>query len=605
MQASRPARRLGPSGLAVVGTGAVETLVRLVPDSLQWVIDSRVGAVLASTAINVGVQEDLALAATQWAFLLVVFYFFTPTVLPGAAGERAARERPFRALLAVAAGVFAIPVVLLGSGTWLALGGSGARFGGYVATTTVVVCVALGAYLSLTQDEHLADPAGPAYALVLEFTGTTEAEATKEYSAIDDRPGWTRTGGRLLGAAAVGASYAIPLLPFGFLGGALNAVFPVLEVLVLLGVFWETREDGDADPTRWPALDDPEVEETFYDHLTAATRGPTGAAATIVCVLGVLAPVAAVVVLLGTGLFEPRHLLADWSLTVDYSIRWLSGAIPAATVGRQFASAVAETGELLAIPVAAGYATWYWYRRIQRLPAVLSGRASSDSGDSTDDSADDSARSCPARPPGMVLPAAALSLGWKLEFELSVGRLRDVSPPIEPELLFAALWTVLTLVLVATYRRTVRLDGTESPADRSHEGLSLLVALAGSLVVAYVVFLPTVRALALAVLAAILMGWLYCFESVADRAEASTSHPDFVVSLYGLGLVVVSVPAVALDVAPPVLLFVAVVSGLVVLGRYLSDRMPAPAGPSTRGRDVAPTASDSTTEAGQDAEDER
>ena len=601
MQASRPARRLGPSGLAVVGTGVVETLVRLVPDALQWVIDSRVGAVLASTAINVGVQAGPALAATQWAFLLVVFYFFTPTVLPGAAGERAARERPFRALLAVAAGAFAIPVVLLGSGTWLALGGSGARFGGYVATTTFVVCVAVGAYLSLTQDERLADPTGPAYALVLEFTGTTEAEAAEEYSAIDDRPGWTRTGGRLLGAAAVGASYAIPLLLFGLLGGALNAVFPVLEVLVLLGVLWETREDGDADATRWPALDDPEVEETFYDHLTAATRGTTGAAATIVCVLGVLAPVAAVVVLLGAGLFEPRHLLADWSLTVDYSIRWLSGAIPAATVGRQFASAVAETGELLAIPVAAGYATWYWYRRIQRLPAVLSGRASSDS----EDSADDSARTCPTRPPGMVLPAAALSLGWKLEFELSVGRLRGVSPPIEPDLLFAALWTVLTLVLVATYRRTVRLDGTESPADRSHEGLSLLVAFAGSLVVAYVVVLPTVRALALAVLGALLMGWLYCFESVADRAEASTSHPDVVVSLYGLGLVVVSVPAVALDVAPPVLLFVAVVSGLVVLGRYLSGRIPAPDGPSTRGRDVSPTATDSTTESEEAVEDSR
>ncbi|WP_336023663.1 hypothetical protein [Halobellus salinisoli] len=547
--------RLGRSGLAVLGSGAVELAAKALFDS-PGVLDTTLGVVAASAAINLGIQNRFVLAGSQVLFLVVSFYAFLPSVLPGDASQRAAREPPYRATLALVAGVYSLPVVLLSTGVWTAAGWTGGLLSIYLVAATALTLAVTAAFLRGTQREALIDPSGKAHAIIPERRYDSASTPLGTWLSAS-LPQWHQAGTTIVVATSVAASHVIPMILFGLLGGALNAVFPVLELVVLCGLLLRFTGDADADSRLSSAF--PEIEDTFYDHLTVVTRGSTGAAGAITAVLGVIAPVGSIVVLLNGGYLTPRYAISAWGLAFEYLYRWLFATVRLTTVFDGLVAAVAATGELLSIPIAATAAVWFWFREIQRLPALQPATAAD--GESTAPP-----ETVPARPVGMLLPAAALALARTLEIELSVGSLRGALSPGTVELLFASSWPLLTLLVFATIRRTPTGGQDAESVVVLSEGPPMFVAFGSTLVIAYALVTPLWRLLPLTVVVVLLLSWLYYLTPVDRWAGAHADRPARLVVAYGLVLVSITVPAVALDVAPPILLGLLVVPVFVALG---------------------------------------
>jgi len=547
--------RLGRSSVAVVGSGAIELLAKALFDS-PGVVDTTVGAVVASAAINLGIQNRFLLAGSQVLFLVVSFYAFLPMVLPGEAGRRAAGESSYRVALALVAGVYSLPIVLLSTGVWTTAGWTGRLVSLYLVGATALTLVVTAVFLRRAQPEALFDPSGKAHAIISERRrGSASTPLGTGLSA--SLPRWHRVGTTAIVATSVAASHVIPMILFGLLGGALNAVFPVLELVVLSGLL--LKFTGDADTDSRLSLAFPEIEDTFYDHLTVVTRGSTGAAGAITAVLGVIAPVGAAVVLLNGGYLTPRYAISAWGLAFESLHRWLFATVRLSTVLDGFVAAVAASGEFLAVPIAATAAVWFWFREIQRLPALQTATAN-------DDVSTASPATVPARPVGMLLPAAALAFARKLEIELSVGSFRGTLPSGTVELLFASSWPLLVLLVFATIRWTPSGGQDAESVGVLTEGPPMFVAFASTLVIAYALIIPLGRLLSVTIVGVLLLSWLYYLTPVDRWAEAHVDRPGLLVVAYGIVLVTITVPPVALGVLPPILLGLLVVPILVALG---------------------------------------
>ncbi|WP_049985993.1 hypothetical protein [Halobellus rufus] len=567
--------RLGPSGLAVVGSGSIEVGAKVLLD-LPWLLDSTLGAVAASVVINLGIRNQFLLAGSQILFLVVSFYAFLPTVLPGDAGARAAREPPYRAALALVAGFYSLPVVLLSTGIWTTVGWSARLVGVSLVASTVLLLGVVAVFLDRTQSEPLTDPSGEAHVIVREGRGDSHPTSV-DPKRLGSLPRWQRTGRTLVLVTGTSASHVSPMVLLGFLGGALNAVFPVLELVILCGLILRSG-GGETDSRLSSSL--PAVEDTFYDHLTVVTRGSTSAAGTITAVIGVLAPVGTAVILLDGGYLTPQYAISAWGRAFEYLGRWLFATVRPATVLDGFVAAVAASGELLAIPLAATAAVWFWFREIQRLPAL----SPPPDGTNTDPARADPV---PARPVGMLLPAAALALARRLEIELTVGSLRGVAASGTVELLFAAGWLLLALLIFATIRWTPT-DGRDAESiDALTEGPPMFVAAGATLVIAYALIVPLSRILPLTAVVVLLLAWLYYLTPVDRWADANADRPVLVVLAYGLVLVSISVPAVVLDVAPPIVLGLVVVPVLVVVGHRTPGEPSGESDRSASGDDAA------------------
>jgi hypothetical protein len=569
MPVSRRPFSLGWGGIAVVGTGLFEVGVRLLPETLNVAFGKTLAAVLASVTVNLSIQNSILLSVAQALFLLVTFYFFLPTVLPGAAGDRARQNDPFRVILASIATLFAIPVVLLATGAWTAIGGTGGLFVTYLFSTVVVAVFLVIALLSLTQAEPLLEPESDAYAVIRARRDETADVIRAEFGQLDDGPRWFGHLVRFLAVGAVAASYIIPMILLGVIGGALNAVFPVLELLVLFGLIWEARQDESTDAEHLELSELTDVDQTFYEQLSMATRGMTGAAATLVCVLGVLTPVAAVALVLSSGYLTPAYVVSDWGLAIDYLVRSVTGTVSIGAVGEQFVSAGSQTGEFLALPIAIGYATWFWYREIQRLPGTVASMVPGSDSEGAEGP-------YPVRPPGMLLPAAGLVFAWKIELLHSIGDLRLGWLPVEPSMLFVVLWPPLVVVHLVTFRRTLSGQSSEQPDASWRVGIPLFVSFWSTLLIAYFIVMPIGRSILLATVGAVTVAWLFYYKRFARWAEANTQRADLLVSVYALSLTGIAIVGTVLEATPPVFLAVAAISAVLVLFRHVS---PAPAEP--------------------------
>ena len=563
MPVSRRPLSLGWGGIAVVGTGLFEVGLRLLPDALNAAFSKTLAAVLASVAVNLSIQNSIFLSVAQALFLLVTFYFFMPTVLPGAAGGRAGNDDPFRVTLAVIATLFAVPIVLLATGAWAAIGGTGGLFATYLFSTVVAAVLLVIALLSLTQTEPLLDPASPAHEIILLRRNDTAAEIRAEYEQFAAGPRWLDAPVRVLVTVAVAASYVIPMLLLGLIGGALNAVFPALELLVLFGLIWEARQDESTDAEHLDLGELTDVDSTFYEQLSMATRGMTGGAATFICILGVLAPVAAIALLLSAGSLTPRYAISDWEFLSELLVRWMTGTASIGAVGEQFVRAVGQTGEFLALPIATGYATWFWYREIQRLPGTVASMAPTSDIEGAEGP-------YPVRPPGMLLPAAGMAFAWKINLLHSIDALRLRWLPVEPSILFVVLWPMLAGVHLITFHRALSQHSTGQPNDSWKSGLPLFVSFWSTLLIAYFIVLPIGRAVMLATVAAVALAWLFYYKRFARWAEAHTQRADLLVSVYAVSLTVVAIVGTVLETTPPVFLAVAAISAVLVLFRYVS-----------------------------------
>jgi hypothetical protein len=537
--------------LLVVGAGAVEVAWQVTPEVVVRLVEAGLGPVALSAAVNLGVDGGPVGVAAQMAFLLAVFYQFVPDVLPGAAGERAREERGFRAVTSASAGVFAFPVVLLVTGTKGVLLPNGRAVTWYLFGATAVTVVGMTAYLRASQEPPVSAPEGRARTVLADREWYDPAEARADIEQVGRWPRPVGVAVMALSAVGIGAAHVTPAVLFGLAAAALNAVFPVLEVLVLVGLLARVS-DGSAGGERSVVRRLPDVEAVFYDNLTAASRGMEGAAATIVVVLGVFAPVATLVVVLAAGGVDPSWAASAWPLAAEMVGRWAAGTVTAGTAGRYVAQAVVDTGEFLALPALTGYAAWYWYRILRRLPAMLADDAGTvagllPSGEETAGS------SLPARAPGLMVPAAALGVARRLEVVGSLSGVGSVYAPAAARWGFALAWPPLVAAMLWTVRAAWRRDRQGRVQPPASDRRALVVAFPATLVGSLPMIVGFRQAVGQTALTGLFLAYMFHYEHIDGRARdvaggagtaARTLAPVVgLVAAWWLGLVGIAVVA--------------------------------------------------------------
>jgi|GEM_PF-6785723 len=383
-----------------------------------------------SVAVELGGTPIAVEALVESGFLLVAFYVFTPEVFP-AAVER--RDDPgFRLLVAFVSVTIALPISLLLSrfGTVTV---PYALVGWYLAAAMVVGLVAFATYFRLTQSEPLADPDGDLFAILLTRTDETASDHRRYVRQLDDR---SAVGGgvvRVLSVLAGTATHLGPCLLFGVTAATLGSLFPLLELLVVVGLLLQAG-------SRVGVVDRsvPDVESRFYERLTAATRSVRGTASVVMIVVGVLLAVFLV-------LLWVRFGLRPWALA--NAVEAVTTALAPAPPNRSLADALVEltaaVGGVVAVPLASGYAVWYWLRTLRWVAAL--------------ERADDTETPDVARPPGLLLAATGLTVGW-----FASATAYRFAWPVVPA--FAAGWPPLALLAVRNVHRGRRRNEPTSEA---------------------------------------------------------------------------------------------------------------------------------------------
>jgi hypothetical protein len=381
--------------------------------------------------LSVGFSVAVAFADTSLAvetlveagFLLVAFYVFTPEVFPATVERR--RAPGFRSLVAVVSLTFALPASLALS-TFDTMTVPYALVGGYFAAAVVVGLLAIAVYFRGTQSEPLWDPDGAAMALAQARAEEPPADHRRYLRRLDAQSRWAGDALRLLSIVAGAATYLGPCLLFGFAAATLGSLFPLLELLVVAGLLVQAgRHVGVVDRSV------PDLEARFYDRLTATTRSVRGTASVLMIVVGVLLATFLILLWVRAGL-----RLWDVSNAVDTVALSLDPTVPSLSPLEAVASLVAAVGGVVALPIASGYAIWYWVHQLRWVAAVERG---------------DDAR----RPPGLLLAATGLTGGWFVyftayRFEFSV------------DAAFAVAWPLFALFAVRNVRRMRRTRGTAS-----------------------------------------------------------------------------------------------------------------------------------------------
>ncbi|MFT4884494.1 MAG: hypothetical protein ACI8U4_002010 [Natronomonas sp.] len=521
------AHRNRGEAVLLAGYAVFETVRGAVPELL---------AVLATIAINLGIDEPLLGAALNGGFFAVTFYVFAPVVFPAHQGER--RERPgFRVVVAAVSLAFALPASLALT-TFEALSPTFALLLGYLAAATLAGMVTFGLYFRVTQSVPLFDPTGDAFALLQSRADESVAEYQEHLERLEaDHPyaaGFTR---RLSVVASLGA-FVVPCILFGIAAAALDSFFPLLETFVLAGLVIQAGSRLGVAERRLP-----DVETQFYNRLTAATRSTRGVAGVMMALVSVIFAAFLVALWVAVGGLWFGSVTNSLSAFERFVGWYLEGRIGAAMVGQQFLRIVASVGGILAIPLSSGYVTWYWYRELRRLAASEQ---------------DETGTIDTARPPGFLLPAIVLVGGW---FVYSTG----ASDPWPVDEAFAVAWPCVGLVMLWTVHRTRR--NTAGTTDDTNWSIPLGYLLYGGTVAGVLIaFADFPRQFALAIAA---LPWLFYLGMVTDYAGDLFGRVLLVG--YALGpLLLIVVLRDVFNIGPPLLALFGGIVGLIVLGQVLT-----------------------------------
>ena len=530
-----------PSEWATAGTLTVEVLVRGVPDLLLAAAD--LSPLAASVLINTTVGDPAALVVLNTLFLGTVFYTFLPDVLP--ARVAVVTDRPLRLTLAAGSAAVAFPAVGVFNAPDAAPWGRLA-FPVIVVAVLATVSGTLG-HFHLTRERSLLAWESDLRRFVRDRHVVDRDEYRDKWRSYLDGPAPVRWAAALVTVAGGAAAFGLVVTVFGLAGAALNAVFPVLELLVVVGLVLRATGGADAErtvrglpiPTSAP---DPEA--AFYDDLTAtfrSVRGTTSAMMVVFVLLIVLSLFAGATPALG-----PMFSLGTTALRTGLE---LVAAFPASTAdgvaGLEYLlRAGGRLSLAVGLPVAIGYAAWYWYRQMRRLPAVF--------GDTS-----------PAvvRPPGYSVPAAVpLSLCGLVTEVGSVTRVAvSASGLLVPVALVAVGWSV---------RETLRREPQPAATDRR----ALPVAFCLTFYAAAVALVGT--EFGLVYLGPVVLVWLYYLEPAQDRGAGPVERMRNVF-WYVLAIWVVLLAASTVVPTPPIIRYLP--GGVVVLAAvgYLVERYAA------------------------------
>ncbi|WP_157969349.1 hypothetical protein [Haloplanus rubicundus] len=489
-----------------------------------------------SVAVTLGVTSTTLGTVVDAGFFFVTFYVFTPDVFPAATDRR--DDPGFRILVAAVSLAFALPASL-------ALSAFGrltvpyALVGGYLLAATLVGIATFAAYFRLTQSVPVADPRGDAFALVRVRSEDAATEQRRYLRRLEAQSAWLGTVVRLLAVVAAAATHLGPCILFGVAAATLGSLFPLLELLVVVGLVLQAgRRMGVVDRSA------PDLESRVYDRLTAATRSVRGTAAVLMIVVGTLLAVFVALLWLRIG-------TRPWPLV--NALRGLAASLDPASIHDPLAEAVAlvaAVGRIVAVPVASGYAIWYWIRALRWVAAV-----ERESGPYRVDA---------PRPPGLLLAATGLTVGW-----FANAAAYRVAGPAEPA--FAAAWPLLSLVALHSVRR--ERSSTATPASEARWPLPAAFAIyAGGVTASLAATFDIEWRIVLGVVFPL---WLY---SLGELRERTTGARGRLLRLCHGALLFASVFALRdpLGVTPFMLWLLAGAVGLLAAGQWLSEAFEPP-----------------------------
>lgn len=386
--------------------------------------------------------------------MLFALYAFLPLVYPQWMREPVRRSRAFRGALAV----YAFPIAL--DMYWVAPAtpsvpdgldplGSGPNLFVYLSVGVVVVLLGY----ARASDLPVIDPEGHAMAPLLRLGGDDPDDLTRLWHDVAGHPLGSTKALWLFLATAAGALYATPVLFLGLAVGTFNLYYPVLEVLAVAKVLvTSTTARVDGADGQWSWLQLPDVESVVYRHIKVALT-TRGRAALIVALFGMITSIVYFVIPGGT----PGIDLPQWRALGAAAGQFLRLRSTDAMgyVLERTVTALAYFGVENTLALCSGYGLWYWYHVLRRTPALVAARAENPVSRDVVPEA-----TLPARPPGALVPAAAMVYLWYLWPHTYAGP-EHWFEPLVGALWFATVWVGLAAVLLWTVVATSRRSGTQ------------------------------------------------------------------------------------------------------------------------------------------------
>lgn len=515
-------------------------------------IDSDAVGLLGVVVTNYFVETTLLSHALSWFLALGIVYLYVDDIYLERAMEVTER-RGFRLLATAATGGFAFPLVAYqrgsfesGDGTWL-------------VASVAVACfafVTFGAYFRLSSLDLYA-PDGPISRVMTEFARVEPGRFRNERR---DAAGWYRAFLVVTHAVAAGTVFALPCLVMGLVTVVLVQLYPLPELIVLLGISAAAIQRLSFLDRTLPERGAFDVETRLYRLLEGATRNLKG---TLLATLCLVNAVVYGVMFVG-GLEIARAVLEVFSTLVTH---W-SPSTPGSPDLEDVLTLHVLVGMAAGILVAGVYGVTFWLWELRRIPAYARHWEAR-----YDGAEPPTGEVRVARIPGLLLPGYALLSTCLAAAAYLPPGVVDATPAVVG---FALAWPVLVGVCVWTVldatRRTPQPVSGESAVVAGATLLLLIAGAAGSFLIeggeaALATTLPAFGALCLLVL---LVVWLPELERSSRRRETDTLVVTVLVGalLLVAGIVYLYFPARATTV----LVFLVALALAVVVDELLHRR---------------------------------
>lgn len=541
-----PRRALG----GVAGGSLLTGLPGLWSRRAPALVDSDAVGLLGVVVTNYFVETTLLSHALSWFLVLGIVYVYVDDIYLERAMEVTER-RGFRLLATAATGGFAFPLVAyqrgsFENGTWLVAG----------VAVACIAFLAFGAYFRLSSLD-LYMPEGVISRVMTEFARVDPGRFRDERRKAT---GWYRTFLVATHAVAAGTVFALPCLVMGLVTVVLVQLYPLPELIVLLGISAAAIQRLSFLDRRLPERGSFDIETRLYRLLEGATRNLKGTLLAMLCLVNA----SGYGVMFVGGLEVARTVLEVFSTLV---IQW-SPSTPGTLDLEGVLTLHVLVGTAAGVLVAGVYGVTFWLWELRRIPAYAR-----DWEARYDGAEPPTGEVRVARIPGLLLPGYALLSASLAAAAYLPPVVVDATPAVVG---FALAWPVLvgvcTWTVVYATKRTPQPVSGESAVIAGATLLLLVAAAAGSLLVGSEGDTPATTLLAFGALCllVLLVVWLPELERLSRRRETDTLIVAVLVGalLLAGGIVYLYFPAGTTIV----LVFVVVLALAVVVDEFLHRR---------------------------------
>lgn len=478
-----PVRRRIPTRAGLLGwIASGELLVRGLGDGvLVRTADGALVPAAASIAVHAVTTFPTFQVVANWLLVVAVLYLFGPAVFRRVLPDHVDRLG-FRLVVAGTAFLSFLPVQYhsaasgphvqgaLAPLSWLLVD----RYFLYLPAAVLSSMLLFLVYFWVTANRPFFDSGSSVMQLFVSLVGRYEEDPVaylrRRHDAYANRGGvtWFLVAG--FTAIAIGVIHTLPVVLLGVVAGVVNAVFPLLELLVLgwavnrvASERFRHRFDRTLPFDRLLS-----VEEDFYKGVRLATHSTKGwAAVTLVCAALIATASAysfafSLVDVVGFGNYLDSVFVWDelWFEFTHDPHRWREDTLyQIGTVVAISLSGWNWIGLGVAVSTLGLYGMWFWYRELKRLPHFLSAWAVSVEAEAVPELTE--SQSTPVvRPPGLMLPPTLLFAAGIGHFSHVV--LGDAGFGTDSTVLvwlvgpgFALVWPILTVATAWTVWRGI------------------------------------------------------------------------------------------------------------------------------------------------------